>query len=76
MKLSNYIKILFLLVGTLTILEFIFIRGMFTWMISVVSVIIVGTLNVAISIKEKKWLQAYLYTLSSIALCMGYFVII
>ena len=59
--------------GTLTALEFIFLRGMFTWLIVVTAVIVVGSLNVIINIKDKEWLQASLYILSTIALCMGYF---
>jgi len=37
--------------------------------------IVVGSLNVIINIKHKEWLQASLYMLSTIALCMGYFVL-
>ena len=73
MKVANYFQITFLVVGTLTALEFIFLRGMFTWLIAVTAVIVVGSLNVIINIKDKEWLQASLYILSTIALCMGYF---
>lgn len=66
-------QIAFLVVGTLTALEFIFIRGMFTWLIAVAAMVIVGGLNVIISVKHKEPLQAALYVLSTIALCMGYF---
>lgn len=73
MKAANYFQIAFLVVGTLTALEFIFLRGMFTWLIVVAAVIVVGSLNVIINIKNKELLQASLYILSTIALCMGYF---
>lgn len=75
MKVAKYFQIAFLVVGMLTSLEFIFIRGMFTWLIAVVAVIVVGSLNVIINIKHREWLQASLYMLSTIALCMGYFVL-
>ena len=73
MKLADYLQVTFLVVGTITALEFIFIRGMFTWLIAVAAVILIGSLNVIINIKDKEWLQASLYILSTIALCMGYF---
>ena len=75
MKVAKHFQIAFLVVGMLTALEFIFIRGMFTWLIAVVAAIVVGSLNVMINIKHKEWLQASLYMLSTIALCMGYFVL-
>jgi predicted membrane channel-forming protein YqfA (hemolysin III family) len=75
MKAAKYFQITFLVVGTLTALEFIFVRGMFTWLIAVTAMIVVGSLNVIINIKHKEWLQASLYILSTIALCMGYFVL-
>ena len=73
MRVAKYFQIAFLVVETLTALEFIFLRGMFTWLIVVTAVIVVGSLNVIINIKDKEWLQASLYILSTIALCMGYF---
>ena len=73
MKIAKYFQIAFLVVGALTALEFIFLRGLFTWLIAVTAVIVVGSLNVIINIKDKEWLQASLYILSTIALCMGYF---
>ena len=75
MKAVRYFQITFLIVGMLTALEFIFIRGMFTWLIAVAAVIVVGSLNVVINIKHKEWLQASLYILSTVALCMGYFIL-
>ena len=41
--------------------------------VAVVAIIAVGALNTFINIKNKEWLQAALYVLSTIALCMGYF---
>ena len=75
MKTAKHFQIAFLVVGILASLEFIFIRGMFTCLIAVAAVIIVGGLNVIFNIKHKEWLQASLYMLSVIALCMGYFVL-
>lgn len=75
MKNIKYLQYAFLIVGVLAVFEFIFVRGMFTWLISVAAVIVVGSLNVIVGIKNKEWLQALHYILSIIALCMGYFVI-
>lgn len=76
MKVNKTLEILFLIVGLLTALEFIFVRGMFTWLIAVAAVIAIGTLNIVFKLKHKEWLSACLYLLSSIALCMGYFVLL
>lgn len=75
MKASKYLQVAFLVVGVLTVLEFVFIRGMFTWLIAVAAITVVGVLNVIVSMKNKEALQASLYILSTIALCMGYFVL-
>ncbi len=65
-------NLLFLLVGVLTILEFTFVRGLFTWLIAVSAVVIIGLINIAFEAKDKNWSQAALYTITTIALCMGY----
>ena len=75
MKSSKILQFLFLVVGVLTALEFIFIRGMFSWLIAVVATVVVGVLNVSASLKNKELLLAALYILSTVALCMGYFVL-
>ena len=75
MKSDKYLQIAFLVVGMLAALEFVFVRGMFTWLIAVISVIVVGSINIIFNIKQKEWLQASLYMLSTIALCMGYFIL-
>ncbi|WP_041719055.1 hypothetical protein [Alkaliphilus oremlandii] len=75
MKVSKYFQIAFLIVGALVALEFIFMRGMFSWFIAVIAIMVVGALNTIVNIKNKEWLQAALYILSTIAFCMGYFVL-
>lgn len=75
MKASKYLQIAFLVVGLLTALEFIFVRGMFSWLIAVIAVVVVGALNAIVNIKHKEWLQSALYILATTALCMGYFVL-
>ncbi len=73
MKALNFAKIAFLIVGALVAYEFIFIRGMFTWVIAVIAILAAGAANIILNIKHGNWLQAALYLLSTIAFCMGYF---
>lgn len=75
MKVSKGFQIAFLIVGALTVLEFIFIRGMFTWLIAVFAVSILGIMNIILSIKNKDMMLAALYALATVALCMGYFML-
>ena len=65
----------FLVVGVITILEVVFIRGMLTWLMGVAATIFVGSLNIIFSLKDKEFMQATLYLLTMVALCMGYFVL-
>lgn len=69
-------SIIFLVVGILTVLEFIFIRGMFTWLLMVSLVIICGTGNMVVRLMRHDYLSAALFALCSTALCMGYFVLL
>ncbi len=73
MKFQKFFQILFLCVASLTILEFIFIKGMFTWLLAVSATIVCAMLNILFSLFKKEWLMAYFYFLFAIALCMGYF---
>lgn len=75
MKNKNIFQILFLIIGFITVLEFIFVKGMFTWFIVVALTLISGIINIVIEAKNKQWSQAVLYLLTIIALCMGYFTI-
>lgn len=56
----------------LTVLEFIFIKGMFTWLLMCSLVILTGAINILYMIKAKDWMRASLYLLTIVALCMGY----
>lgn len=76
MKIKKYLLIAYLIIGTFTVIEFIFIQGMFTWLISVITAIIIGALNIIISLRYKEWLQSFLFLLATVALCMGYFVVL
>ncbi len=73
MKKNNTLQIAFLVVGTLTALEFIFVQGLFTWLMAVGATIIVGSVNIIMSIRNKQWFEVWTFALLIVALCMGYF---
>ncbi len=68
-------KVVFLAIGFATVLEFLFVRGMFTWIIAVAATAAAGIVNIVLSLRDRRFLDAALYLLSGVALCMGYFVI-
>lgn len=75
MKAGKVLPVVFLIVGCLTMLEFLLVRGMFTWLIAVAATGLAGLANLVLCVKEGRWMDAGLYLLCSVALCMGYFVI-
>ena len=44
MSKTRIFEIAYLVVGALTVLEFLFVRGMFTWLIAMAAVVALGTL--------------------------------
>lgn len=68
----NVFKVLYLIIGTATILEYIFITGMFTWLIVTTASVTIGSVNVIWEIKNKKYLDSLLYVMATVALVMGY----
>lgn len=65
-------QIVYLIISILTILEFIFVKGLFTSFIVMGLVIIFGIINAILEIKEKNIIYSLNYIFMSIALCMGY----
>lgn len=76
MNFKKWMQILFLVVGFLTVAEYVFIQGMFTWLIAVVCTGILGLINIFFALKEQDISTALLYLLASLALGMGYFVML
>lgn len=68
-------QITFVLVGFLTVLEFAALRGQFAWVVMVASTAIFGSVNILLLCRDREWLPALHYLLTTIALCMGYFVL-
>lgn len=74
-KVKTGFQIAFLVVGALTVLEFLFVRGMFTWLMVAGASALLGAINVILSAKDREWLPALHYVLTTVALCMGYLVL-
>ena len=72
----NIFKVLFIVIGIATILEYIFITGMFTWLIAATGSIIIGTINIIWEVKNKKYLDGLVYAIATVALIMGYLKIV
>lgn len=69
---EKFRKILFLVVGIATVLEYTFVQGMFTGPLMLILSVIVGVINVIWEIKDKQVFNAMLYLLTTAALSMGY----
>ena len=68
-------QITFLLVGFLTVLEFVALRGMITWLVMVAATVTFGLINILLLCRDREWLSALHYLLTTTALCMGYYVL-
>lgn len=71
-RFGKVFKILFIIASILTVLEYMFVTGMFTSVLCLMLVDIVGVVNVIVSLKEKKFNEAFLYLIASIGISMGY----
>ena len=71
-RFGKVFKILFIIVSILTVLEYMFVTGMFTSVLCLMLVDIVGVVNVIVSLKEKIFNEAFLYLIASIGISMGY----
>lgn len=71
-RFGKVFKILFIIVSILTVLEYMFVTGMFTSVLCLMLVDIVSVVNVIVSLKEKKFNEAFLYLIASIGISMGY----
>ena len=74
-KASKIFDLLFLIVAILSLIEFIFIRGMFTWLIAVFALLLIGLIQIVFCIKNKAFYKAALVALVVITICSGYFIV-
>lgn len=65
-------KILFLVIALFTILEYLYIAGLFTAPIMMIASMAIGLINILFCIKDKSYHDALLYLTATIALNMGY----
>lgn len=70
-KAQKVCSVLFLIVGVITVLEFLLIQGMFTSLIVMFAVLALGIVNILLSFFARQYIAAFHYALTSIALCMG-----
>lgn len=75
MKFKKIFEVLFFIVGVLTVLETIYVQGMFTWLIMCVLTIATGLINIVWEIKDKNYSNAFHFALTTVALNLGYMVI-
>ena len=74
-KTTKVCNIIFIIIGVLTILEFSFVRGMFTGPLMMGLAALFGLINVVLELANKKYLTAVHFLITAIALCMGYAVL-
>ena len=65
----NYI---FAIIAILSLLELIFVRGMFSWILSFSLVLIFGIINIIFNIFMKNILNIFLTLLIILSICGGY----
>ncbi len=70
-KLSNILKIIFVITSLLTVYEFMFIGGMFTAPLMTFVMFVVGLTNAIVALIQKKYFEVYLYLIATIGLIMG-----
>ena len=71
-KASKIIDIIFIIVSILCLCEFIFIRGMFTWLLSFAAIIIFGLIQIIFSLINKSYYKALITLLLVISICSAY----
>ena len=69
----NYV---FAIIAILSLLELIFVRGMFTWIISFSLVLIFGIINIILNICMKNIFSIFLTLLIMIGICGTYLFLI
>lgn len=74
-KTEKIAAVIFLIVGILTVLEYLFIQGMFTAPIMIFLSVVAGVGNIVIAFANRKYMNVLFYALLTVALNMGYFMI-
>lgn len=72
MKLKKILYIVFLAIGICTLLEFWLIRGMFTGPLMMALIALSGVVNLIFAVKDKEYLQAVHFILTSAACIIAY----
>lgn len=75
-KLENIAEISFLIIGFITVLEYMLVRGLFTAFIMMALSVIAGVINCLLALVYKKYMNFLFFLLLTIALNMGYIVLL
>ena len=71
-KVSEVIDVLFIIVTLLSLYEYNFIRGMFSWILSFGLIILFGIIQIIFSLLNKSYYKALLVLLLVVSICSGY----
>lgn len=74
-KMSKIVDIIFIIVATLCLAEFVFLRGMFTWLLSFCAMILFGVIEIIFCLINKNYYKAVLVFFLVVAVCNGYWVL-
>lgn len=71
-KVTKFSRCLFIIISCLTLLEYVFVQGMFTWLIMFILLLISGIFDLAVEIKAGNIYTAFLVVLSMAVFAAGY----
>lgn len=71
-KFAKIFDIIFIVVALLSLIEFSFVRGMFTWIISVGALTILGAIEAIWLVCRKEYHKSVLTSLLCLAILSGY----
>lgn len=71
-KVSKVIDVLFIIVTLISLYEYNFIRGMFSWILSFGLIVLFGIIQIIFSLLNKSYYKALLVLLLVVSICSGY----
>lgn len=71
-KVTKVVDAIFMIVALLCLGEFMFLRGMFTWLLSFFAIILFGIIEIIFCLINKSYYKAVLVLMLVLAICTGY----
>ena len=71
-KVSKIIDVLFIIVTLLSLYEYNFMLGMFSWILSFGLIVLFGIIQIIFSLLNKSYYKALLVLLLVVSICSGY----